>query len=320
MTTSRRIARWTAALAIAATAACAHAAFPDQPIRIVVGVGPGGVLDTMARLLQKPLQESLGQPVVVVNRPGALGALGAAEVGRAKPDGHTLVFTTNSTISALPLMQKSVGFNDKSFAPVGVVALSTMVMVSHPSLPAKDLPSLLAYARSQPKGLDCAVSGGLGSLACELLGRAGNFKVVRVPYKGVADAVNGLLSGEVKFMVNSTFPGMNDHVKAGRLNMIGVTGSPTDLVPGAAPGRQHMPEVSIEILYGLLAPAGTPPDAVEALNRAVTQALAQPELKQRFFAAGAVAAPGSAKDLADRIQREVNLWKPAVEAADLRVE
>ncbi len=299
----------------------ALAEFPERPIRLVVPYGPGGVADTMARIIQRPLHEILGQPVIVLNKPGALGALGAVDVARSQPDGYTILLGTNSLISALPLMKDNAGFMpNESFSPLGTIALSTMVMVAHPSLPAADMPSLLSYGKTLPGGLDCAVSGGLGSLSCEMLGLAGGFRVVRVPYKGVASAVNALLAGEVKFMINSTWPGLNEFLKQGRLTLIGVTGEETELVPNGVPASRTVRDLSVDIWYGLLAPAGTPPAVVSKLNDALAKALNDPDVREKFFSAGAVATHSTPQELTERIRSEVSTWKPVIQAAGLKLE
>lgn len=299
----------------------ALAEFPERPIRLVVPYGPGGVADTMARIIQRPLHETLGQPVIVLNKPGALGALGAVDVARSEPDGHTILLGTNSLVSALPLMKENVGFTpNESFSPLGTIALSTMVMVAHPSLPVADMPSLLSYGKTLPGGLDCAVSGALGSLSCEMLGLAGGFRVVRVPYKGVASAVNALLAGEVKFMINSTWPGLNEFLKQGRLTLVGVTGEKTELVPNGVPASRTLRNLSVDIWYGLLAPAGTPPAVVSKLNDALAKALNDPDVREKFFSAGAVATHSKPQELTERIRSEVSTWKPVIQGAGLKLE
>jgi tripartite-type tricarboxylate transporter receptor subunit TctC len=314
-------------LAAACAAFCAgvHAqAFPSKPVRIVVPYPAGGTTDLMARALQEPMQKSLGQPVIVDNKPGAAGAIGAREVAKSPADGYTLLFSNNGPSSTTPLLVKDAGYDGiRDFAPVSLVSTAPLFVVVNAAVPANDLKGFIDYARSQPNGLEYASAGigSLGHLASELFARMAGIKMIHIPYKGQAPTSNAVMTGEVKVLITTSSSAMNSYITAGKLRLLGVsTPEPSPLAPGAPVVGSVLPGYKVEIWFGLLAPAGTPADVVARLNDSVSKAIALPDLQQRFVNFGVIATAGTPKRLGDLIADEVPRWTQIVREASIRAE
>src|SRR3954468_13709700 len=299
-------------------------AFPVKPIKIVVPYPAGGTTDLMARALQEPMQKALGQPVIVDNKPGAAGAIGAREVARSPADGYTLLFSNNGPSSTTPLLVKDAGYDGlKDFAPVSLVSTAPLFVVVNAAVPSSDHKSFIDYARSQPNGLEYASAGigSLGHLASELFARMAGIKMSHIPYKGQAPTSNAVMTGEVKVLITTSSSAMNSYITAGKLKLLGVsTPEPSPLAPGAPVISSVLPGYKVEIWFGLLAPAGTPADVVAKLNDAVSRAVALPDLQQRFINFGVIATAGSPKRLGDLIADEVPRWTQIVREANIRAE
>ncbi len=313
--------------AVAGFSFCAAAqaqGFPAKPIRIVVPYPAGGTTDLMARALQEPIQKTLGQPVIVDNKPGAAGAIGAREVARSLADGYTLLFSNNGPSSTTPLLVKDAGYDGlKDFAPVSLVSTAPLFVVVNAAVPSNDLKSFIDYARSQPNGLEYASAGigSLGHLASELFARMAGIKMIHIPYKGQAPTSNAVMTGEVKVLITTSSSAMNGYITAGKLKLLGVsTPEPSPLAPGAPIVSSVLPGYKVEIWFGLLAPAGTPAEVVSKLNDAVSKAVALPDLQQRFVNFGVIATAGSPKRLGDLIADEVPRWTQIVREANIRAE
>lgn len=298
--------------------------FPSKPIRIVVPYPAGGTTDLMARALQEPMAKTLGQAVIVDNKPGAAGAIGAREVARSAPDGYTMLFSNNGPSSTTPLLVKDAGYDGlKDFAPVSLVSTAPLFVVVNAAVPSNDLKGFIDYARSQPNGLEYASAGigSLGHLASELFARMAGIKMIHVPYKGQAPTSNAVMTGEVKVLITTSSSAMNSYITAGKLKLLGVsTPEPSPLAPGAPVVSSVLPGYKVEIWFGLLAPAGTPPDIVAKLNDAVSKAVALPDLQKRFVNFGVIATAGSPKRLGDLIAEEVPRWTQIVREAGIRAE
>ena len=313
------------AAACAALAAGVHAQpFPSKPIHIVVPYPAGGTTDLMARALQEPMQKTLGQPVIVDNKPGAAGAIAAREVARSPADGYALLFSNNGPSSTTPLLVKDAGYDGlKDFAPVSLVSTAPLFVVVNAGVPANDLKGFIDYAKSQPKGLEYASAGigSLGHLASELFARMAGIKMIHIPYKGQAPTSNAVMTGEVKVLITTSSSAMNSYITAGKLKLLGVsTPEPSPLAPGAPVVNNVLPGYKVEIWFGLLAPAGTLADVVAKLNDAVSKAVALPEIQQRFVNFGVIATAGSPKRLGDLIADEVPRWTQIVRDANIRAE
>ncbi len=316
-----------ALLTLAFALSCASAAaqpFPSKPIRIVVPYPAGGTTDLMARALQEPMAKTLGQPMIVDNKPGAAGAIGAREVSKSAADGYTLLFSNNGPSSTTPLLVKDAGYDGlRDFAPVSLVSTAPLFVVVNAAVPASDLRGFIDYARTQPGGLEYASAGigSLGHLASELFARMAGIKMIHVPYKGQAPTSNAVMTGEVRVLITTSSSAMNGYISSGKLKLLGVsTPEPSPLAPGAPVVASVLPGYKVEIWFGLLAPAGTPADVVAKLNDAVSKAVAMPDLQQRFVNFGVIATSGSPKRLGDLIADEVPRWTQIVREAGIRAE
>jgi tripartite-type tricarboxylate transporter receptor subunit TctC len=260
--------------------------FPTRPIRLVVNFAAGGTTDVMARALAKPLASILGQSIVIDNKTGALGAIGAAEVGRAAPDGYTLLLTTQGSLTEIPVLNPQVHYNPlTAFAPITLVGESPLVLIAHPSFPANDVKGLIAYAKSQPGGIDISVTGSSVKLGTYALAGAAGIDLVQVPYAGQGPAMTAALAGHTKLALNTSSTALMQYVQTGKLKLLGVaTEKPYPLLPGVPTIAATVPGFTSKAWWGVFAPGGTPPAVVEALNKAFKKALAEPGMEDLFHA------------------------------------
>lgn len=298
--------------------------YPSKPIRLLVPYAPGGTTDIMARTLQQPLQEDLGQPVIVDNKAGAGGAIAMKDAAHSAADGYTLVFINNGLVATTPVLQKGAGYDGiRDFAPIGMVSSSPMVVVINSDVPVSDLKSFVDYAKEHPGKLEYA-SAGLGSfghLSTELFLRAAGLRMVHVPYKGQAPTVNAVLTGEVKLLITSPSSTMNSYIASGKLKLLGVgTAQPWPLTPGVPTVSSVLPGYRAESWFALLAPAGTPPEAITRVNKALNKALAMSEVQQRFRTFGLIAVSSTPEQLRERIASEVESWGTVIREAGITIE
>jgi tripartite-type tricarboxylate transporter receptor subunit TctC len=304
-----------AALAIAPTLVSAQA-YPSRPIRLVVPYPAGGTTDLMARALQEPLQKALGQPVIVDNKPGASGVLAAREVAKAKPDGHTLFFVNSGIVAVTPYVVKEAGYDGmKDFAPVALVSSAPLFMVVNAELPVGDVKGFIDYAKKQPNPLPYASAGvgSFGQLSTELFSKLAGVKLIHVPYKGQAPTTNAVVAGEVKLLITTTSGAMNEFIANGRLKLLGVTSAETSaLAPHAPTVGATLPGYVAETWFGVLSPAGTPPDIVKRLNEIINTALANPEMQQKFRNFGVEAKTATPQRLGEMISQDNARWAPVI--------
>lgn len=302
-----------AALLLAATCACSAAAqsYPARPVRVVVPYAAGGGVDILARIVAAKLTDSLGAQVIVDNRAGAGTLIGTEAVGRAPHDGYTLLFT-NAALAASPALNDKLPFDPvKSFAPIALVAGSYNVLIVHPSLPARSVKALVAMAKAKPGELNYA-SAGVGSaihLAMELFQNAAGIALVHIPYKGAGPALTDVVGGQV-LMMFATPPAAIGYVRAGRLRPLGVSSLARLPVLPEVPtiAESGYPGFEVNNWYGVLAPAGTPPELVARLGSSINAVLAMPDVKARIAAVGADPAAGTPEQFAARIEREMANW------------
>ncbi len=320
---SRRMALLTlATLALAAPGAGQAQSFPSKPITIVVPYPAGGTTDTLARVMQEPLQKLLGQTIIIENRPGASAIVGTKLVANAPPDGYTLLMPNNA-LAITPHVSKEGGWTIKDFAPISMISLQPMVLISNPILPAHNVAQLIDYAKANPGKVEFATSGpaSFGHLATELFMRQAGIQMTHIPYKGTAPIAQALLTGEVKVLLSTTTSQMNQYVKEGRLRMIGVASAePSPLAPGAEPIMKTLKDYQAEVWFGLLAPAGTPKAVITRLNEAVVKVLQMPEMKGKFEMSGAAPAPSTPEQFAARIADENASWSKVVREAGIKAE
>lgn len=313
--------------AVGLPGASAQGAFPSKPLRIVVPFTPGGSSDVLARAIGVEISRSLQQPVVIENVPGAGGSLGAEKAARAPADGYTLLMGHIGTLAVNPALYPKLPYDPvRSFAPVAWVARVPNLLVVHPSVPAKDLKELVAYAKANPGRLNYG-SGGNGSAAhttMEYFKLRTGTSILHIPYRGTAPSVNDLLAGQVQVLFTGV-PALLPHVRAGRIRALAVS-SPQRLallpeVPTVAEsGVAGTKGFEADQWYGLVAPAGTPADVVALLNRHVNQALTSEEVRTRLAAEGAEATPASPEAFGQLIARELPRWDRVVKAARIQLD
>ena len=314
------------AIALALTAAERVYAldYPNKTITIVVPYPPGGSSDAQARLIAKGLAERLSKPVVVDNRPGAGGRIGAAFAARAAPDGHTLFFGTVSQLVIEPVLRTNVGFDPlRDFVPITIITEMPFVLVVSASFPAKKFPELLAYARSRPGTLTYASwgPGSSGHLVGEMFKASVDVDILHVPYKGEAPAITDVIGRQVS-MIFATPVVAIPHIKGGKLQAMALTGTKRlRALPEVPTFRELGVEgVELQTWSGIMVPAKTPPQIAVRLHSEITAVLRSPEFARSASGWGAVVVAGSPKDFAHRIQSESASIAKVVQAVNLRVE
>jgi tripartite-type tricarboxylate transporter receptor subunit TctC len=320
--------RWFVSGVIAA-AACALAApapaqtYPMKPVRIIVPFAPGGV-DVTARLIADRLTAALGQPFIVENRAGAGGSVGAKMVANSDPDGHTLMFSTPGPVVVSPVMNRNAGYDSvRSFAPVAIVSQSPLLLVIHPSVPAKTLKELVAYAKANPGKIHFP-SPGVGTqphLVGEMLKSMTGLDIVHVPYRGSAPAVTDLLAGQVQIYFDN-FANLLQHVEGGKLRAIAVTGdgrSP-QLPDVATMDESGYGGIAATYWNGMFAPAGTPAAVVARLNAVVNRALVTSEVRSALQKLGSDPKTGTPQEFAAFIALEAERWGKVVRDANIRID
>jgi tripartite-type tricarboxylate transporter receptor subunit TctC len=293
----------------------AHAqTYPNGQVRLIVPTSPGGVTDTIARIVAQRLSESLNQTVIVDNRPGGNSTIGAQAVARSPADGLTLLVTSDATVTANPHLSK-LPYSAKDFTPIIVLCRGTPMLVVNASVPAGNTKDLIALAKAQPGKLNygSAGNGSLLHIAGELFNDAAGVDTNHVPYKGLAPAVNDLLAGQIDFMFDSATT--VSHIKAGKLKALAVVG-PNRLA--ALPDVKVLSAHGIKGVevasgwHGLFAPAGTPPEIVAKLNAEALKVLAMPKVKERISALGAEPASSSSAELSKRLASDIERLGPIV--------
>jgi tripartite-type tricarboxylate transporter receptor subunit TctC len=290
--------------------------YPTRTITLVVPSPPGGGTDTSWRIIEPKLSQILSQKIVIENRPGASGNIGAAEAARAAPDGYTLLALISSHVIN-PSLMKEVGYNlEKDFAPISRSIMVPGVIVSHPSIPAKSLKELIAYAKANPGKLDFG-SAGVGSMSqlmIELLMKDAGIKMTHVPYKGTAPAFNDVLAGHVALM-SADIMNVVPHIAAGSVRAYGVTSRERANVAPDIPTIDEAGVSGYEAIqwFGLVAPAGTPADVIQKLHRGVVQALEDPAIRKRFTDDGGIPLPSaSPEEFAGFIRAEAAKWAKVI--------
>jgi tripartite-type tricarboxylate transporter receptor subunit TctC len=298
-------------------------AYPAKPIRIMVPWAPGGSTDVLARLIGIKMSENWGQPAVVENKPGASGNIGSELVAKAPPDGYTLLVGSVSTHAMNPFLVASMPFKGvDDFTTIALAAYVTNVLVTHPSVPAKSVPDLVALLKAQP-GKYAYASAGNGSpnhVAAELFRRLAAVDMLHVPYKGGGPATAAIVGGQVGVL----FTGLGnvwDHVKAGKLNLLAVTEERrSQLLPGVPRVNETLPGYEVAVWYGVWGPAGMPPELVAKLNAEVNRILKLGDVKQRLDLMGAEHVSMSARDAHQLLQREYERWGKIIRESGIKAD
>jgi tripartite-type tricarboxylate transporter receptor subunit TctC len=310
------------ALFFLACASFAPAQYPNKRVTIVVPFPPGGSNDILARAVANELGQLWGQTVLVENRPGGGGSIGAGYVAKATPDGHTLMLVS-STFTINSVLQSKLPYDPvKSFSPVALVGKGPMMLVASPALQVKTPGELFALARSRPGKITYASagSGSINQMATEMLGGAAGIKLTHVPYKGGSQAVNDLIGGHVDLYIGS-MPQVMPHVRAGKVTALAVT-SPqrARAAPEIAALAESLAGYELELWWGIFAPAGVPRDVILALNSAINRVLATPKMRQFLDSESAVSAPMSPDEFADFVGRELRHWRKVARDANIQAE
>ncbi len=289
--------------------------WPGKPIRLVVPFPPGGATDILARALSQELGRNLGQSIVIDNKPGAGGTIGALAGAQAAPDGYTLLLTTSSTHSIGPAINPKTPYNaEADFTPIAYVASSPQVILVPMTSPAKNLREFIDYAHKNPGRLNYASSGNgtISNLSTEIFkARSGTF-LVHIPYRGTGLSIADLISGKVDVLFDSVVSGM-PLVRDGKLRALAVT-SPkrSALVPELPAVAELLPGFESVTWFGVYGPRGLPPEIVTRVNQAVNAALAEPELKERFARLGAETTGGTPQQFAAVVKAESAKWKKVI--------
>jgi len=297
--------------------------YPDRPIKIVVPYSPGGFTDILARQMSKQLSDKFSQPVVVENKPGAGTIIGAEAVARAKPDGYTLLMAVTTTLSSNPHLFSKLPYKISDFKPVALTGLTPFVLVANPSVPANNVRELIELAKKEPGKLSAATLGNGSSthLVLSMLRGATGAEILDVPYKGASPALSDLVAGHVDLFFDAITTSL-PHIQAGRLKPIAITSEKrSEAAPSIPTFREEgTPEMLAYSWYGLLAPAGTSDAITEKLNKAVNEALASPEIQEKFRTEGAESHPMSAKAFGELIEEHSRTWGKVIKDLNIQLD
>ena len=321
----KSVTRGVAALLIAVTPLAALAqGYPDKPIRVIVPVPAGGTPDVIARMVTPGLSNLLGQQLVVDNRGGAGGLIGAEMAAKAIPDGYMLFFSSPGSLTILPHLQKHVNYDTlRDFLPVSLVSVGPFLLITHPSVPVKTVKELLALAKAEPGKLNYASAGNgaANHLAMELFKSMAGVNLTHIPYKGAPQAVTDLIGGSVNLMFNSIPPAL-PHIKSGRLRLIAVSSAKRSPQLPDAPTVSEAGVAGYESItwFGLLAPAKTPPAIVARLHRELVKVVRAPEMRAQLELQGYDPVGGSPAEFAAFIRAESAKYAKVVKLSGAKVD
>ena len=300
----------------------AAAQYPTKPIRIVIHFPVGGSTDLVARVLAQSMSESLGQPIVVENKLGADGAIAAAQVMQAPPDGYTLFIATNTPMMQVPLLQKNPPYDPvTAFTPISLVGRYTFVLVSTPKLPAKNVAEFIAYARANPGKINFATYSGASQLAYAQIVKTAKVDMLRVPYKGEAPSVTDILGGQID-CVFATPTSTLSHIRDGKLRAYAVT-TPTrsPLLPEVPTTVEAgLPPISVEFFAALFGPAKMPPEIATRLSKELAAAIARPQVRDQIDKQGFALAASTPQEMAAFVKQQLVAWKQGFEDAGIKPE
>jgi len=295
--------------------------YPSRPVRIIVGLAAGGVGDTVARLIAQWLSERLGQPFIIENRTGAAGNIATDAVVRAPPDGYTLLLVSTANATNATLYDK-LSFNFiRDIVPVVSIDREPQVMLLNPSVPAKNVPEFITYAKANPDQINYG-SGGIGGqthVVGEMFNMMSGVSMVHVPYRGIAPALTDLLAGQVQVMFAAIASSLG-YIRAGKLHALAVTTTMrSDALPGIPTVGDFLPGFESSVWQGVGAPRNTPAEIVDKLNMEINSALADPKIKARLAELGGTVLPGSPADFGKLIADETEKWAKVVKFAGIKL-
>ncbi len=313
-----------AALAGLALAAPASAAFPERPIKIIVGFPAGGPLDTHGRLLADKLQAALGQPIIIDYKAGAGGTVGADFVAKSPADGYTLMLANTGVMVINPAIYPKLPYATlKDFVPIARTAQQPLALIVHPGVPANSVQELVAMAKKSPGKLNygSAGNGGSSHLVPEMFKQATGTFIVHIPYRGSAPALTDLLAGQVQMMAES-IPLAAQYVKQGKLRALAITGRERNVALPGVPTFSELGIKGMEVVgfYGVMAPAGTPKDVVARLSEAFKQVLDNPDLRKSMVAQGADPAYLNSEQFGAYLAAEMPVWAKAVKDSGAKLD
>jgi tripartite-type tricarboxylate transporter receptor subunit TctC len=308
-----------AAAALPAAPALSQAC-PTRAVRIIVPFGLGGSADIAARFLAEPLAQAFGQPVVVENRPGGGGTIGADAVAKAPPDGHTLLLMSNTHTANETLLPNRPYVLMRDLAPVAFINIAHHVLVVHPSVPAQTLPEFIAWARANPGRVDYA-SSGPGTpyhIAAEVFRAQAGIEITHIPFRGSNEARTAIIAGQVQMMFDA-IPTMAEQARAGRVRALGTSGPRrSPLLPDVPAIAEELPGYEASIWLGLMAPAGTPPAVIERLNAEVNRIMSLPATQEAQLRMGALTDPMSVAAFADFLRQDIARQAEAIRLARIQ--
>src|SRR5687767_11256266 len=315
--------RLLALICLLAAAPAFSQGYPSKPVRIIVNFPAGGIADLYARIIGAKVQESWGQPVVIENRTGAGGNIGAEAVAKSAPDGYTLNMSALGPHAVNVSLFTKLPYDPvKDFAAIALVLEAEGLLVLHPSVPANSVAELIAHARANPGKLTFA-SAGMGTashLAGELFKTMAKVEMTHVPYKGNVPAITDLLAGQTSLLF-ATMPTVLPHAKAGKLRALATIGAARSAAAPELPTvAESLPGFEVNNWIGLFAPAGTPPEIVRRWNAEVMRIMRSPEIQARLPAEGARFSPNSPEQFAAFVKSEIAKWAPVVKASGARVD
>jgi tripartite-type tricarboxylate transporter receptor subunit TctC len=298
--------------------------YPTKPIKLIVGYAPGGFTDVAARMIAADLQKRIGQPVVVDNKAGATGTIGADAVAKAAPDGYTLLLAHQNSNAVAPALFPKLPYNvEKDFTPIALVANTPLLMLVNPAVQAKDVASFTALAKKEKGSISFASSGSGSSqhIAAAMYMLATQTEMTHVPYKGSSQALNDLLSGQVELNFDSPPPTLQ-FIKAGKLRALGVTSAKRlPLLPDVPTMTEAgLPGFEFTQWFGVVGPAGLPAPVVKKLNEAINGALASPEIKEKLLSLGATPMGGTPDDFAKAIKNDTQRFAKLVSDAKIKLD
>ena len=313
---------WTALGVAPAMAASPGATdYPTRPIRLVVPVSAGGGTDIVARYIGQQLTDGWGQQVVVDNRAGAGGSIGASIVADSAPDGHTILLGSVGHVTFTPALFRKLPYDPQGFAPISVVAQQPFVLAAHPSFPAKSIGELIALAKSRPGKVNYGSggNGGASHLGIELLQLTTGITMVHVPYKGTGPGITALLGGEIPMLLVGVATAL-PHVKRGSIRPLAVSGSSRSQALPQVPtiAEAGVPGYAFDVWYGMLFPPGTPEAIVSKANAAIVAMLKSPATAKRFATLGLEPLHSTPQEFAALIAREIPKWRKVVSAAGIK--
>jgi tripartite-type tricarboxylate transporter receptor subunit TctC len=294
-------------------------AYPNKPIRFVISFGPGSASDTLARIAGQELSQSLGQPVVVLAKPGADGALSALEVKRAAADGYTFLFGTNSALAVVPNIRKEPPYDVLAdFTPITYLGDNSFFIAVHPSVPARSIAELIAHAKANPNAISYASGNTYALVSIALFATMNGIQMRSVPYKSEPDSIPDLLSGRVQ-LINGTATNLAAHAKEGKLRVLATTLQERSPLMPDVPSfpEAGQPKFPIGPWFALVGPARMPAELVARMNKEMVAVLAKPNVREGMLKQGFVARSSTPEALGAYIKEQIGIWKSALKSANV---